>query len=173
MIMALAQSAAGRGNREVAERLLEEVLNQSSGRARNLVQFSLNLQAGQVYAGFAPERAFQIAEAAVEHLNELMAVAVQVDGFGQEAFDQGELKLEGSVWSGLVQQTGGLLAALAAKDFDRSRETATRFQRGEARAQAMLAVARGILGGGEPARGRGRGRGRMPTVAPAIRSRQE
>lgn len=167
MLLSLAQSAAARGNRELAERLLEEVLGLTGGRAKNMAQFSLHLQAGHAYANFAPERAFQIAESSVERLNELLGVAEQVDGFGQEAFDQGELKLEGSVWSGLVQQTGGLLAALAPKDFARAREVAVRFQRGEARAHAMLAVARGILGGGEAVRVRG---GRRPqTAAPLVR----
>jgi hypothetical protein len=156
MMLALAQAAASRGNRELAERLLEEVLGQTGVRARNAAQFSAQLQAAHAYAQFAPERAFQIAESGVEHLNELVAAAVLVDGFGQEAFDQGELKLDGSVWAGLVQQSGGLLGALAAKDFERARDVAGRFQRAEARTHALLAVARGILGGGDAARGRRR-----------------
>src|SRR3712207_8106072 len=57
-----------------------------------LFPYTTLFRSAHAYAGFAPERAFQIAEGAIEHLNELMAVAVQVDGFGQEAFDQGELK---------------------------------------------------------------------------------
>lgn len=173
MLLTLAQSAAGRNDRALAERLLEEVLSQSGGgRARNVSQFSVQLQAGQTYARFAPDRGFQIAEAGVEHLNELMAAAVQVDGFGQEAFAEGELKLEGSVWSMLVQQTGDLLGALAQHDFARSRDVAGRFQRAEARAQVMLAISRGILGGGDqhrPLQGRRFRGGRVPLVAPATR----
>jgi hypothetical protein len=169
MMLSLAQSAAARGNRELAERLLEEILGQAGGRARNMGQFSVQLQAGHAYAGFAPERSFQIAESSVERLNELMGVAEQVDGFGQEAFDQGELKLEGSVWSGLVQQAGALLAALAPKDFERAREVAARFQRGEARAHAMLAVARGTLGDGGDLPIVGRRRVRPTMIGPAVR----
>ncbi|HLL77087.1 MAG TPA: hypothetical protein VK421_17670, partial [Pyrinomonadaceae bacterium] len=163
MLLSLAQSAAARGNRELAERLLEEVMSQTAGRARNMAQFSVQLQAGHAYARFAPDRAFRIAESGVEHLNELMGVAEQVDGFGQEAFEQGELKLEGSIWSSLVQQTGALLSALAPKDFDRAREVAGRFQRAEARSHAMLAVARGVLGFGDPAN-----RGRRREMAPLM-----
>lgn len=171
MLISLAQAAASRGDRALAERLLEEVLSLSGGgRAKNINQFSVHLQAGHAYARVAPERAFQIAEAGVEHLNELMAAAVQVDGFGQEAFEQDELKLEGTVWSMLIQQTGELLALLAQQDFARARDVAGRFQRAEARAQAMLSVSRGILGGenGRPVQGRRRG-GRVPLVAPAVR----
>jgi hypothetical protein len=168
MTLTLAQSAAARGNRELAERLLEEVLNQTGVRARNMGLFSTQLQAAHAYANFAPERAFQITEACVEHLNELTAAAVQVDGFGQEAFEQGELKLDGNVWSSLVQQAGELLAALAPKDFERARDVAGRFQRPEARSQAMIAVARGALGSGDlPVNGRHRLR--PLTVAPAGR----
>ena len=171
MLLSLAQSAAARNDRALAERLLEEVMGQSGGgRARNVGQFSVQLQAGHAYARFAPDRAFQIAEAGVEHLNELVSAAVQVDGFGQEAFEQGELKLEGSVWSMLIQQTGELLGLLARQDFGRARDVAGRFQRPEARAHALLSIARGILGGDNNNRPMpGRRGGRIPLVAPATR----
>lgn len=173
MLLALARAAEARGDRTLAARLLEEVMGQAGGggRAGNLNQFSMQLQAGQAYARVAPDRAFQIAESGVEHLNELVAAAVQIDGFGQEAFDQGELKLEGSVWSMLIQQTGELLGLLAQQDFTRARDIAGRFQRPEARAHAMLSISRGILGGdnnSRPGQGRRRG-GRVPLVAPAGR----
>ena len=171
MLLSLAQAAAARNDRALAERLLEEVLSQSGGgRAKNVSQFSVQLQAGQTYALLAPDRAFQIAEAGVEHLNELMSAAVQVDGFGQEAFEQGELKLEGSVWSMLIQQTGELLGLLAQQDFARARDVAARFQRSEARAHAMLSISRRVLGGDENNRPvTGRRRGRVPLVAPSGR----
>jgi hypothetical protein len=168
MTLTLAQSALSRGNRELAERLLEEVLGQTGARARSMNHFSLQSQAAHAYAQFAPERAFQIAEANVEHLNGLIEAGAQVDGFGQEAFEQGELKLDGNVWSSLVQQTGEVLVVLAQKDFARARDLAGRFQRPEARSQAMIAVARGIIGG-DAAVMRGRRRERVPLVAPLRR----
>jgi hypothetical protein len=164
MTLSLAQAAASRGHNELAGRLLEEVLGQTGVRARDMGHFSIRLQAARAFAQFAPERAFEIAEAGVEQLNELLTAAAQIDGFGQESFEQGELKLEGNIWSSLMQQSGEVLSLLAPKDFDRAREVAARFQRPEARSHALLAVARGVLGdnnapgrGGDmPMRGRQR-----------------
>lgn len=159
MLLALARSLAGReGKREVIERLLEEAWGQTGGRARNQTQFSTQLQVAQVYAPFAPARAFEIVESCVEQLNELLAAAAVVDGFGQEAFEGGELKGEGGyVWTMLVQQTGLQLSQLANADFDRAAAAADRLQRPEARLRARLSVARGVL-----ARGAGRNNNNAP-----------
>ena len=150
LLLALAQAVAGReGQRDVAERLLEEVWGQVGGRARNHAQFGTQLQVAQIYAPFAPARAFEIVESCVEQLNELLAAAAVVDGFGQEAFEGGELKGDGGyIWTMLVQQSGEQLGQLASVDFDRAVSTADRFQRPEARLRARLSVARGVLARG-------------------------
>ncbi|MCA1615845.1 MAG: hypothetical protein LC800_17430 [Acidobacteria bacterium] len=154
MLLSLARSLTNyEGKRDVIERLLEEVWGQAGGRARNQSQFAMQLQVAQTYAPFAPARAFEIMESCVEQLNELLAAAAVVDGFGQESFEQGELKAEGGyIWSVLVQQSGEQLGQLAGTDFDRAAATADRLQRPEARLRARLLVARGVL-----ARGAGRG----------------
>lgn len=153
MLLSLARSLTNyEGKRDVIERLLEEVWGQVGGRARSQSQFAMQLQVAQTYAPFAPARAFEIMESCVEQLNELLAAAAVVDGFGQESFEQGELKAEGGyIWSVLVQQSGEQLGQLAGIDFDRAAATADRLQRPEARLRARLSVARGVL-----ARGAGR-----------------
>ncbi len=155
MLLSLARTIAGReGKRDVVERLLEEAWGQTggTGRARNQSQFSTQLQMAQIYAAFAPERAFEIMESCLDQLNELLAAAAVVDGFGQEAFEGGELKGEGGyLWTMLLQQAGDQLGRLANTDFDRAAATADRLQRPEARLRARLSVARGVL-----ARGAGR-----------------
>lgn len=160
MLLSLARSLANReGKRDVIERLLEEVWSQTGGRARTHSQFSVQLQVAQVYAPFAPARAFEIMESSVEQLNELLAAAAVVDGFGQEAFEAGELKSEGGyVWAMLIQQSGDQLGQLANIDFDRAAATADRFQRPEARLRARLSVARGVLARGAARGGPGRRR---------------
>jgi hypothetical protein len=106
----------------------------------------LQLQVAQNYAQLAPPRAFEIVEASVTHLNELIAAAAVLDGFGQEAFVDDELKgQEGYAWGALATQCNETLAALAPIDFEQARSAAGRFQRAEVRLPARLAVARGIL----------------------------
>jgi hypothetical protein len=146
MLLQLAQATAGRGNAAAAVDFLDEAWNLIGGRAKGHPQFALQLQVAQNYAPLAPPRAFEIIEASVSHLNELVAAAAVLDGFGQEAFVDDELKgQEGYVWSALATQCNETLAALAPVDFEQARSVAGRFQRPEVRLPARLAVAHGIL----------------------------
>jgi hypothetical protein len=146
LLVQLARSVAGKGDKEGASRLLEEVWNQVGGRAKNQQQFAAQLEAAQIYAQVAPDRSFEIVEAAISQVNEMVAAAEVVDGFGQDAFEQDELKAQGGwVWALLVRQCGEALGALARTDFERAVSAADRLQRPETRLVARLAVARGVL----------------------------
>jgi hypothetical protein len=117
-----------------------------SGRAQNMEQFAAQLQIAQVYTWVAPARAFEIVEARIEQLNELIAAAAIVDGFGQQQFEQDELRLQGGyMWNSLIDQCSNTLAGLARVDFERARAAADKFQHLEARLPARLAIARGVL----------------------------
>lgn len=131
---------------EVARQLLEEAWNLVGGRSRNPQQFNEQLQIAQAYTSFAPTRAFEIIEADIDQLNELIAAAAILDGFGQNSFENDELKVfSGYNWTGMLQQCGEELAALSHTDFDRARSDADRFQRNEARLLVRVAVVRGAL----------------------------
>jgi hypothetical protein len=161
LLIQLARTVANKGDKEGARQLLEEVWNQIGGQARNQQQFASQLEAAQVFAQVAPDRSFEIVESSVAQLNELISAASVVDGFGQQAFDQDELKAQGGyMWSGLVNQCGIVLAALARTDFERAVATADHLQRLETRHNARLAVARGVLGARDDTVPRGRTFGR-------------
>jgi hypothetical protein len=146
MLLQLARVTSGKGNASVAAGFLDEAWNLASGRAKGHGQFSTQLQLAHTYALLASPRAFEIIEASVTHLNELVAAAAVIDGFGQEAFAQDELKAqEGYLWSALVVQCSQTLGTLARADFDAALAAADKFQRPELRLTARLAVARGIL----------------------------
>jgi hypothetical protein len=146
MLIQLARAVAVKGDQKSAVNFLEEAWTLIGGRARGQLQFTMQLQLAQVYAPFAPTRAFEIVEASITHLNELVAAAAVLEGFGQEAFAQEELKAQdGYLWNALATQSGETLAALARVNFDQARSAADRFQRPELRLQARLAVVRGIL----------------------------
>lgn len=146
MLIQLARVVAGKGNQKGALGFLDEAWTLIEGRAKGQSQFFQQLQLAQIYAPLAPARAFEIVEASITHLNELVGAAAVIEGFGQEAFAQDELKgQEGYLWNALATQCGEALAALARVDFDHARSAADRFQRPELRLQARLAVVRGIL----------------------------
>ncbi|HEY9405765.1 MAG TPA: hypothetical protein VIQ24_24155 [Pyrinomonadaceae bacterium] len=146
MLLQLARATSDKGNRAAAVGFLDEAWNLIGARARGQTQFNAQLQLAQNYAQLAPPRAFEIIEASIAHLNELIAAAAVLDGFGQETFAEGELKGQESYpWGVLAVQCNETLAALAPVDFDRARSAADGFQRPELRLPARLAVARGIL----------------------------
>jgi hypothetical protein len=146
MLLQLARVTFSKGNVKAATAFLDEAWELVGGRAKGHSQFSHQLQLAHTYAQVAPPRGFEIIETSITHLNELVAAAAVLDGFGQEAFAQDELKSqEGYLWAALAVQTSDTLAALAPADFDRARSAADRFQRPELRLQARLAIARALL----------------------------
>jgi hypothetical protein len=146
MLLQLARTVTAKGNQKSALGFLEEAATLNEARAKGQTQFSMRLQLAHAYAPLAPTRAFEIVEAGITQLNELVGAAAILDGFGQEAFAQDELKSqEGYLWNALASQCGEALGALARVDFEHARSAADRFQRPELRLHARLAVARGIL----------------------------
>ena len=131
MLIQLARAVAVKGDQKGAVNFLEEAWTLIGGRAKGQSQFIMQLQLAQGYAPFAPARALEIVEASITHLNELVAAAAVLDGFGQEAFAQDELKAQdGYLWNSLATQSGETLATLARVNFDHARSAADRFKRG-------------------------------------------
>lgn len=142
----LVRALASKGQPEAARRVLDDAAALVDGRAQNTEQFTAQLQIAQSYATLAPARAFEIVEARLEQLNELIAAAVVTDGFGTQVFEQDELRLtNGYIWSGLLDQGSFNLQQLARLDFARARAAAERLQQPETRLTALLAVVRGVL----------------------------
>ncbi|MDQ3755116.1 MAG: hypothetical protein M3371_10335 [Acidobacteriota bacterium] len=146
LLLNLANNVANAGKRSLARQLLDEAWQTLGARARNNAQFSAQLQIAQAYGRHDPARAFEIVEALIEQLNELLSAAVTLNGFGHEAFQDDELKLQnGYPWSQLVEQCVQELSELSRTDYERARAAADKFQRPDARLLARLGVARGIL----------------------------
>jgi hypothetical protein len=146
MLLQLARITSGKGNTAAAGAFLDEAWNLLGGRAKDHRQFAMQLQLAQTYAPVTPARAFEIMEGSVAQLNELVAAAAALEGFGQDGFAEGELRgQDGHLWGALGAQSNEALAALAPIDFDRALAVADRLLRAELRLNARLAVARGIL----------------------------
>ena len=151
MLLQLARATSDKGNRAAAVGFLDEAWNLIGARARGQTQFNLQLQLAQNYAQLAPPRAFEIIEASIAHLNELVAAAAVLNGFGQETFAEGELKGQESYpWGALAVQCNETLAALAPVDFDHARSAADGFQRPELRLPARHTLQRVEAGQFQP-----------------------
>lgn len=144
-LIQLSSTAMNRGDKTGARALLEEA-RALAGRGENSARFYALLSVAHAYALLDESAAFEIVEGAVDRLNELLAAAAVVDGFGQEAFREGELATQGGyIWGEMIDRSAQALAVLAPKDFERARLATQRFQRTDARVLAELHLAQQIL----------------------------
>ncbi|HEX8852196.1 MAG TPA: hypothetical protein VF754_01845, partial [Pyrinomonadaceae bacterium] len=109
-------------------------------------QFHALLNVANSYASLDESVSYEMIGGAIDRLNELLTAAVVVDGFGQDAFKDGELRQSGGyMWNELIGNCAQGLANLANTDFDRARTLAQKFERPDARTHAQLLLAQTIL----------------------------
>jgi len=174
-VMALLQVAAragAAGEAETARQVLEEARGLVESQTRGQQQFSYRLQVAAAYMQFDAGASFEVVESAVARLNELLDAAEVLDGFGQEAFKEGELRAQGYVWTDMIGQCAQTLGQLTRADFDRAAAIAKRFRRAEVRTGVRLIIAQHVLNGVPPAN-RGTRSAPVPLVIYAREGLQE
>jgi hypothetical protein len=154
-LLQIAGRAAGEGDAQTARQVLEDARALVEAEARGQQQFSYRLQIADAYTRVDPGAAFEVVESAIGRLDELLDAAAVVDGFGQEAFKEGELRAQGGyIWHDLIVRCAQALAALAPADFERASAAAGKFRRADARTAARLALAAHLLHTHAPVQGR-------------------
>jgi hypothetical protein len=142
----LANVATTKGQKSVARRYLEDALGLVPARAENQFHFSTQLQIAHAFASVDLNRSFEILEAAIDRLNDLLDAASLLDGFGGDFFKDGELKpFNGGMWEELLRQCYEELAAIAPEDAERALSAAGKLRRAEAQTLATLRVAQRVL----------------------------
>lgn len=164
-LLQIAGRASAAGNDETARETLEEARGLVESQTRGQAQFGYRLQVANVYAQFDGDAAFEVVESAVGRLDVLLDAAEVLDGFGQDAFREGELRPQqgGYIWNEMLNQCAQTLALLAHSDFERAAAAAKKFRRPEARTIAQLVLAQQLLGGVQ-APHRRKGLAAAPTV---------
>jgi hypothetical protein len=146
-------AATQKDNQKLALRFMDDAYALVSKRATRYRDFEDQLKVADAYAKLDPKRSFQIIEAGIAELNELLSAATVLNGFEVEIFEDGEMSLQSdSDLVGMVASFGRELASLAKVDFESARTTAEKFQMPEPRMNARLAIVQSILGT-EPAGG--------------------
>jgi hypothetical protein len=145
-LMQIAGRAASSGETETARQLLDEARTLVESQTRGHSQFGLRLQIANAYARFDAAASFEVVESAVVRLDGLLDAAEVLDGFGQDAFTEGELKWQGGyIWNDMIYQCAQTLALLAREDFERAAAAAKKFRHIEARTTAQLTLAQSLL----------------------------
>src|SRR5438874_2256212 len=140
-------NATQKDNQKLALRFLEDARGLVSKRAMNYRDFEDQLKVADTYAAVDPKRSFEISDAGIAEINELLNAATVLNGFEVEIFRDGELSSRSdSDLVRMVARFGSQIAALARVDFDGARVTADKFQMPEVRMTARLSIVQNALG---------------------------
>ena len=138
----------GSNNRKAALKLLDQASESIALMKPGLKQDEAQSRLAMLYCLHRSDRGLAIMESMVPKLNELVAAAAKLNGYGTRYLREGE-------WNMTAEgQPGGFLTTLAAhagyfawSDFDRAVSLAEQFERSEIRMMAQLKLAQGILAG--------------------------
>jgi hypothetical protein len=129
--------------------ILEEARQVVNHRATSYDQFEDQLRVARAFAPIDPARSFEVLEAGIAQLNELLSAAAVLSGFEVNIFRDGEMTVNPGGGSGLnstISRYGQELASLAKTDFERSETLAGRFQFTEPRIMTRIWIIKGALG---------------------------
>lgn len=153
MLLQLANDTR-KANPKLSTQLLEDARQITNRRASSYDHFDQQLRVARAFATVDPARTFEVLDAAISQLNELLAAAAVLNGFEVNMWRDGEMSLQPSNGlSSMIQRFGGELGMLADKDLERAETLAGRFQFAEPRIMARLAIVQGLLMIGKPTSG--------------------
>jgi hypothetical protein len=145
----LAVAFAAKGDKKGAGQLLEEARGLVDRQPDNEREIEALLEVARGYALVEPSKTFELIDPLIDQANDMLSAAALLEKFGQGAgfFRKGEMVMAPglSMAGGPYARYVKALAELARVDFDRTRATADRFNRDEARLMARLVIARSIL----------------------------
>jgi hypothetical protein len=145
----VAVAFALKGDKKAASQLLEEARGLLDRQPDNEREIEALFEVARGYALVEPARTFEMIDPLIEHANDLLTAAALLSKFGQGGgvFRKGEMVISlglgelGGAYARYVKA----LAELARVDFERTKASADRFNRDEARLMARIIVARSVL----------------------------
>jgi len=139
--------ATQKDNPKLGRRFLDDAYALVSKRAMNYKDFEDQIKVAHAYAAVDSKRSFEILEAGIAELNELLAAATILNGFEVDIFKDGEMSSRSdSDLVGMVTRFSMELGSLSKVDFDGAHTTADKFQLPEARMTARLSIVQTVLG---------------------------
>jgi hypothetical protein len=140
-------NATKKDNQKLALKFMDDARTLVARRAMDFADFENQIKVADAYSSLDAKKSFEILDAGIAQLNELLQAATVLNGFEVDIFKDGELSLRANDdLVGMISRFGGELAALAKVDFDGARGTADKFQMPEPRMNARLMIVQGILG---------------------------
>ena len=141
-----ASAAAVKGDEKSAREMLAEARTLLGSRMQRSDQLEAQVAVAAAAVNLDPDMSFEIAEAAVDRINRLVAANLELQTFG--GMEEGETRIMGgSAWGGYSGSIVQLFAALAREDFDRAANLLKHWQANELRLMIGLSIAQSILNG--------------------------
>ena len=148
-LVELALMYAAKGDKKTAGGLLEEARGLLDRQPDNEREVEALLEVARGYALVEPSKTFELIDPLIDQANDMMSAAALLEKFGAGGgmFRKGEMVLGPGMGElgGMYARYVKALAELSRLDFDRTRMTADRFNRDEARLMARLVLARSVL----------------------------
>ena len=145
----LAVAFAAKDDRKSALLLLEEARSLVDRQPDNEKEIEALLEVARGYALVEPSKTFEMIDPLIDHANDMLTAAALLNKFGagDGLFRKGEMILTPTLDAagGAFARYVKALSELARVDFDRTKTTADRFNRDEARLAARLVIARSVL----------------------------
>jgi hypothetical protein len=139
--------ATQKDNQKLALRFMDDARTLVSRRAMDFDDFGNQIKVADAYATIDPKKSFEILDAGIAQMNELLQAATVLNGFSVDIFKDGEMSMRANDdLVAMVVRFGSELAALAKVDFEGARGTADKFQLTEPRMNARLMIVQGVLG---------------------------
>jgi hypothetical protein len=139
-----ASAAAGRGDEKSAREMLDEARALIGSRMQSGDQLEAQISVAAAAVNLNPDLSFEIADAAIERINRLVAANMELQIFS--GMEEGETRMtEGGAWGGYSGNILPLLITLAHKDFDRAASLLKHWQPNELRLMMSISIAQSIL----------------------------
>ena len=144
----LVVALAKRGDKEAAEKLMDEANQFLPARLKRKPNLETTLKIGSAYAQVQPERGFSLIENSIVQMNELIAAGLMIDEFyDYGTTDSDEVLFDAMERQGVLHATNAVatIKTLATVDFDRTVGLADKFARPEIRTFTRLKIAEALL----------------------------
>ncbi|HZS47488.1 MAG TPA: hypothetical protein VFC63_20625 [Blastocatellia bacterium] len=138
-------------DKKSALELLDEAHGILGNRIDNIGDMTLQIRIVTAYSQIDPAKGLEVMELVIDQVNSIVTAAQIVDSFqtfGFRSFRDGELIIGNenvNFSSNLVRQCSNTLSRTAKIDFDRTRATADKFTRVDAKVMTHLAIAQAVL----------------------------
>ena len=111
-------------------------------QAQDQEQMQALVEIARAFGKYDVKRSYEILDPLVDQVNDLCAAARTLEGFGQENYDDDEMKLEsGNTVPQMATRVASALGTLALVNFERARGASDRLRLPEVRLRAYLEIA--------------------------------